>query len=141
MSSLLKRREYQTEFEAEKGNALQACVATILNVPMNEVPNFIMEPDYWASMLSHAKTQQYTLIKVPLTAEGRLPFATGEGALCIVRGTSPRGSHGHVVVGAVATDGTRIDLIHDPFPNGGEPCLALQPTAVWAAFYVPCFFS
>ncbi|KNC69526.1 hypothetical protein SARC_17961, partial [Sphaeroforma arctica JP610] len=75
---------------------------------------------------------------VPLSmSNGKLPFPSGEGALCIIRGTSPRGDHGHVVVGAISADGRSIDLIHDPFPNGPEPMLSTSVDPIWAAFYVP----
>jgi methylmalonic aciduria homocystinuria type C protein len=71
-----------------------------------------------------------SVLKVPLTT-GKLPFPTSAGTLCIARGESPRGGHGHVVVASVSADGTSLEMVHDPHPEGGF--LAGPPA--WAAFY------
>ena len=47
-------RQHQTEFSAGRGNALQACAASLLERPLDEVPNFIASDDYWAAMLEDA---------------------------------------------------------------------------------------
>ncbi|KNC70877.1 hypothetical protein SARC_16591, partial [Sphaeroforma arctica JP610] len=60
---MLKRREFQTNFKANEGNALQACVASILDKPLSDVPNFIQCSDYWEAMLAHAKKHELTLLK------------------------------------------------------------------------------
>ncbi len=39
-------KRHQTVFEAGKGNALQACVASIFDLEMEQVPNFITAPSY-----------------------------------------------------------------------------------------------
>lgn len=39
------------------------------------------------------------------------------GKICIVRGKSPRGDFGHVIVGKISTSGV-IEMIHDPHPDG-----------------------
>ena len=36
---------FQTETEAGGGNALQACVASMCELPLSEVPNFIAAPE------------------------------------------------------------------------------------------------
>jgi len=130
-SSLLPHHVLQTILEAPHGNALQACTASILGLPLDSVPNFVAEPDYWAAMLAHARTSRLGLIKLPLTANGQLPYPSAPGTLCLARGKSPRGSQGHVVVAAVATDGVRLTLVHDPWPEG----IGLNGPASWAAFY------
>ena len=125
------RRAMQTIVEPPHGNALQACVATVLAKPLDDVPNFVTSTDYWAAMLEHANTLGLSLLKVPLDG-GRLPFPSLPGTLCIARGTSPRGDHGHVVVATVAPDGVSLEYVHDPFSGGGY----LSGDASWAAFYV-----
>ena len=124
-------RQHQTEFSAGRGNALQACAASLLERPLDEVPNFITSDDYWAAMLEDAAAHGLTLLKIPL-ADGRLPFACAPGTRCVARGGSPRGDHGHVVVASVGRDGRALELAHDPFPDGG----GLAGAAAWAAFYV-----
>ncbi|CAK9104760.1 unnamed protein product [Durusdinium trenchii] len=56
------------------------------------------------------------------------------GKLCVLRGTSPRGDHGHVVVARVKADG-EFELLHDPFPDAASPML--RPPFVWAAMMLP----
>ena len=124
-------RVLQTEFTAEKGNALQACVASILRLPLEEVPNFIAQPEgYWPAMLAHSAARGLSMIKLPLK-DGKLPFASIPGTLCILRGTSPRGPHGHVIVAVVDGDGVSISPVHDPHPES----MYLSGPAEWAAFY------
>jgi len=132
MAGLPPRRVAQTILTPERGNALQACVASILDLPLVTTPNFITAGgDYWAAMLAHAAKLQLTLLKVALD-EGRLPHAATEGTLCILRGTSPRGGHGHVVVAVVSADGRSLSPVWDPHPDGTFLSLPLA----WGAFYV-----
>lgn len=123
-------RVFQTILEAPHGNALQACVASILALPLDDVPNFVTSDDYWKAMLAHAELHGLGLVKVPLV-DGRLPFPTTPATLCIARGASPRGPHGHVIVATVASDGTSLEPVHDPFPAGGFLVGPVQ----WAAVY------
>ena len=130
----LARRHHQTDFTAGRGNALQACVASLFDCEtIEQVPNFIAAPDYWAAMCAHASSRRLSWSKVPLDEVGRLPSAISSdvGQLCLVRGTSPRGAHGHVVIGAVAGDGRSLRLVHDPHPDG----TFLEGPPIWAAFY------
>ena len=123
-------RVLQTDHTPESGNALQACVASLLRLPLCEVPNFIAQPEgYWPAMLTHASSRGLSMMKVPLS-EGRLHFASCPGTLCILRGTSPRGAHGHVIVAEVAADGRSLEPVHDPHPDGGF----LHGMPEWAAF-------
>ena len=122
----------QTDTTPSHGNALQACVASLLGLEMEAVPNFVAAPEgYWDAMMVHAATLGLSLLKVPLT-NGKLGFASNPSTRCIARGDSPRGAHGHVVLAAVAPDGVSLQDVHDPHPAGGF----LASPAAWAAFYV-----
>lgn len=122
----------QTNFSPEQGDALAACVASILGKPLGEVPNFIAEEGgYWPSMLRHAASAGLAMLKLPLS-DGKLPFPTCAGSLCIVRGTSPRGPHGHVIVSRVAEDGMTLTPVHDPHPDSTY----LHGPGQWCAFYI-----
>jgi hypothetical protein len=59
----MKKKVYQTIFNQTQGNCMQACVATLLNKNLNDVPNFICLPDWRASMVSFFKSQGYELKK------------------------------------------------------------------------------
>ena len=131
-TTTVAHRVHQTILEPPHGNALQACAASILGLPLNLVPNFVEEVDYWDAMLQFAALRGLTLIKVNLDG-GLLPHKTRPGTLCIARGSSPRGSHAHVTVAMVTCDGRALELAHDPHPTGDG--LADEPS--WAAFFVP----
>merc|ERR1712046_230495 len=97
----------QTDFTPGSGNALQACAASIFHASLDETPNFITAPEGYERALTawlHAKGRR--LHKVQLH-DGCLPdHESGAlGALGILRGTSPRGDHGHVVVARVGDHG------------------------------------
>ena len=80
-------RQHQTDFSPGRGNALQACAASLLERPLDEVPNFIASDDYWAAMLEDAGAHGLTLLKIPL-ADGRLQVtAAGLCRFEVVRAT------------------------------------------------------
>mmetsp|Transcript_39115 Transcript_39115/g.72912 ORF Transcript_39115/g.72912 Transcript_39115/m.72912 type:complete len:146 (+) Transcript_39115:53-490(+) len=124
----------QTIFTAGAGNALQAAVASIVREPLEKVPNFLEDPSgYDKACQAWLATRGMAWSKLVLE-DGRLPAdaaAASVGKLCVLRGTSPRGDHGHVVVARATPDG--FHLLHDPFP--GEPPAGgiLMPPFVWAA--------
>ena len=128
----LHHRVLQDITEPPHGNALAACTASLLGLPLETVPNFVALPDYWTAMVAHAGEHGLALRKLTML-EGRLPENFSPGTLCIARGKSPRGDHGHVVVAAVAADGETLEMVHDPFEAGGF----LDGAAAWAAFYEP----
>mmetsp|Transcript_3032 Transcript_3032/g.6907 ORF Transcript_3032/g.6907 Transcript_3032/m.6907 type:complete len:134 (+) Transcript_3032:214-615(+) len=122
----------QTDFTASKGNALQACVASALELELGDVPNFIATDDPYKSLRGFLGTKGLGFMKVGLE-EGVLPFAVCEEdtkSVCIIAGPSPRGSHKHCVVAEAC--GTGLRGIMDPHPDatmlGGPP--------VWAGFFV-----
>jgi len=125
----------QTMFTPEKGNALQACASSILGLPLDLVPNFIEDPNgYWSSMTTHAASLALGLQK-SLLGDGMLSSSENvvlpaEGCLCFVRGTSPRGAHGHVICGVLNVDRS-VSLLHDPHPSAAF----LDGEAIWVAVY------
>lgn len=130
---------YQTDFEAGNGNALQACVASILNLPLLSVPNFIKCGQFGYLEALNVFLEQYGLsfIKIPLKADGSLPFPAQDGCLCILVGYSPRHiKTKHCVVASISR-GHRFHICHDPFPEATEPFLdTTQGPYQWAGFFV-----
>ncbi|KAJ9465440.1 hypothetical protein DIPPA_08699 [Diplonema papillatum] len=125
----------QTIFDASRGNAMQACVATLLGCErLDEVPNFMESPaGFYESIDAFLRPRQTAFLKVDCTATGgKLHFACSPGTRCVVAGKSPRGDHKHCVVGAVGEDGKSLVLQHDPYPEGG----GIAGAAVWAGFLV-----
>ena len=130
---------YQTDFTPGTGNALQACVASIFHLPLDEVPNFVALPcGYEHGIQEFVAPRGYVCRKVPVAADvstirrsrpasGGLPESEAKKTrLCILRGTSPRGDFGHVVVAllneqvsAAEITSTWFDWRWDPHPQGG----------------------
>lgn len=87
---------YQTRFGHEEGNCFQACLASILELPLDAVPD-VMQPadDAWLLRLNQwLRPQGWTAI---LIADwGKDAEGWTEGLLMIAGGLSPR-SHGDIV--------------------------------------------
>jgi hypothetical protein len=122
----------------------QACVSSILELPLPAVPNFAAETDPYAALHAFLALRGLGFLKIELPQAApessgstppppQLPFApAGESgsALCVLAGPSPRGAHRHAVVGRAI--GRRLEPVFDPHPDGGM--LAGPP--VWAGFFI-----
>lgn len=111
------RQVYQNDFSPAKGNALQAAVASIFDLSLDEVPNFIQSPDGYESAIKTFYKQREPdgqCIKIVFTKD--IIQNVYLDRICILRGKSPRGDFGHVVV-ARYTKGS-FEMIHDPHPDG-----------------------
>eukprot|EP00930_Biecheleria_cincta_P088654 TRINITY_DN77905_c0_g1_i1.p1 TRINITY_DN77905_c0_g1~~TRINITY_DN77905_c0_g1_i1.p1 ORF type:complete len:168 (+),score=15.09 TRINITY_DN77905_c0_g1_i1:139-642(+) len=106
----------QTDFAPGSGNALQACVASLFGLPLTGVPNFVTLSDYLTGI-----TEFVAPVAVRKVSPAKLE-SDDMGKLCILRGKSPRGAHGHVVVARIqrimADTGPEFDFVHDPHPDG-----------------------
>src|SRR5690349_13210188 len=69
---------HQTDFTASKGNALQACIATVLGLTLEDIPNFMLLPgDMYVNVRCFLSNFDLGFMKIMLDANGRLPFAPG----------------------------------------------------------------
>ena len=94
----------QTSFGAPDGDAMRAAVASVLDLPIEAVPNFAdAREQWWEALVAWATTRDLVLDSGP---EGEIPA----GAHAVATGEGPRG-HRHAVVWA---DGT---MAHDPHPD------------------------
>jgi monoamine oxidase len=127
-------RQHQTDFRPGHGNALQACVASIFEKPITSVPNFINDVNgYYQAIQKYAMSKhQFQFQKVNFNSDGLLPFAILPGSRVILRGTSPRGDFGHVVVAKVSEDGRSVENDFDPHPSGE---FLIHPL-VWCGFFI-----
>mmetsp|Transcript_5148 Transcript_5148/g.6651 ORF Transcript_5148/g.6651 Transcript_5148/m.6651 type:complete len:142 (+) Transcript_5148:80-505(+) len=111
---------HQDNFDPGRGNALQAAVASIFGCALKDVPNFIEMPGgYEASIKTFGKEGGINIIKVAVNSDilyKSSAYETHLGKLCILRGKSPRGNFGHVVVARFNADG--FEMVHDPHPEG-----------------------
>tara|TARA_B110001452_G_C15179405_1_gene409678 strand:- start:508 stop:1200 length:693 start_codon:yes stop_codon:yes gene_type:complete len=110
----------QTDFSPGSGNALQSCVAVLLGVPLVDVPNFVtLECGYEQGI--RAFVEPLSCQKVALGAAADPAALVGlSGAVVLLRGRSPRGAHGHVVLArATASEGVPpvFEMLFDPHPD------------------------
>lgn len=106
----------QTVFGPVEGNCFAACLASILELEIAEVPNFTLDPDNWfENANAWCDERGYCLLYVKSDAikSGYIdprPLIDA-GHYFIVTGLSPRGDFLHCVVQH------RDQNVHDPHPS------------------------
>lgn len=103
----------------QRGNCLQACLASVLGLSLHVVPHFADTDE--AADLQHAAMQRWladqgwVALWVPWAWKDSGWMVWPRNALGIVSGKSPRGEFAHVVLGCLTELGW--DLVHDPHPS------------------------
>jgi len=133
------RRVYQRHTdlsEPHKGDCFAACVATVLGLTLDEVPNFCSSSgDWWAELQAWLCDRGLQAIEIQIPFEeiiregrklpiGRLVVDTP----VILSGKSPRGDWNHSIVGLYDEQPTDTPgefkagfvYYHDPNPDAGE---------------------
>lgn len=108
----------------EIGNCYPACIASILEIPLEDVPHFFqLERNSEKSLdliLSWSQERSLTIICYAYEEWLHRYFPNFIG---IIGGQSPRGDFDHAVVGRITKTGWEI--LHDPHPSNsgivGEP--------------------
>ncbi|SRR5260370_10758007 len=126
---------FQTVIDSKHGNCLSAALASILELDIDEVPNFeVHEGDFAARVdawlrprgFAWMRTIEPRLIRGPgLQDVGRLPDTGAEfvrhpmsdNVICMATGKSPRGEYCHSVVGHMVSS-FNFEMLHDPHPSG-----------------------
>ena len=89
-------------------------MASLFDQPLQEVPNFVsLDCGYEAGIASYVQKGNYSAVKKKIDNLSK----EDEGKYCILRGMSPRGDFGHVVVARVGQNGA-FEMIQDPHPDG-----------------------
>ena len=99
----------QTLFGHPNGNCFSACIASVLHLPIENVPSFMGRGDggEWFDALAEWLKPR-GLYPLFFNLKGWSP---PDDAVCILGGKSPRGDFMHAVVGV----GARVE--HDPHPS------------------------
>lgn len=110
---------HQTTFGMPNGNCFATCMACILDLDVDQVPNFMHEGDEWFAAAQSWLSRRYSLRLLTLKWDARENAAWGLGkTLCIASGPASRGFM-HSVVWQAGK------MIHDPHPDGtgliGDP--------------------
>ena len=104
------------------GNCLSACIASLLELPLSEVPSFHGDfpentaednPEavqvFWANVHRFLNARGYGMFHMDIDSPEDLKFMSG---YFLIGGKSPRG-YSHSVIY------TKEGLAHDPHPEGG----------------------
>lgn len=100
---------YQTNFIPPDGNCFEACIASIFELDLDDVPKF--DGDNWFGKFEKwlKRHDLYPIcIKVSDCDENFIPQG-----YYLIGGKSPRGDFNHAIVGYNGK------AVHDPLPNGG----------------------
>ena len=111
----------QKIFDSRKGDCVRACLASIFELSIDEVPNFweqIQDPTEFWRLINEWLMENFRVKNIFLKYSKKTANIL-EGVLCIAGGTSPRHTPGgHAIV-------WRDGLLHDPHPSGdgllGDP--------------------
>ena len=117
------RKIYQDIFEneIEDGNCLQACVASLLDLDLEEVPHFSSYGELWYQKFVDWGLKRGFYV---LTIDSMPP----PEVYAIMGGPSPRGGCSHAVI-----SGPNNEIVHDPHPEGG----GLAPGPRWCYLFIP----
>jgi len=107
-----------------KGNCFQAAVASILELPLEDVPHVMIHDD-WDVRL-HEWLSQFNLWTVAVDAKIAKEYNHIPAGYHLISGQSPRGDFWHTVVGYQG------EMVHDPHPSRD----GLTEEEVWR-FFVP----
>lgn len=94
----------------QRGNCLQAALASIFELELDDVPHFVgMGDDWWEALWRWLRERNIEIHYERVTPPGGwLPL----GVPYLLTGPSPRGEFSHVVVAQ------NHEIIHDPHPDG-----------------------
>lgn len=98
------------EFEEPSGNCFAACIASLLELPLEDVPNFC-DSDNWRERLA-AWLRSHGLFYLDVTLQEGAEPLDSEWGYHVISGDGPRGCR-HSVVGLAGV------VVHDPHPKGG----------------------
>jgi hypothetical protein len=101
--------------DGRAGDCWRTCIASILDLPAEDVPNFADANDdqWWAETQAFIETTlgaEYGMWYWPKLSE--VPLEKVETGHLIISGPSPRGNFHHAVVGDLAGR-----IVHDPHPS------------------------
>ena len=102
----------QTIFKKDLGDCARACIASIFDCPIEDVPNFweqTQDADTFWRLNNEWLSEKKGFRLVPIAIETGSEHILG-GVLCIAIGRTGRGSEDHAVV-------WRDGIVHDPNPS------------------------
>lgn len=125
----------QTITDPGRGNCLASCVASILEKPLCEVPNFAEIADvegFQQAFVDYLASVEIIPLKIYIehTDDPGLYIQNWNDHV-ILSGKSPRGKVSHAVVGKIQS-GWGFEIVHDPHPDK----TGLDGAIEWVTFLV-----
>lgn len=119
------KRIKQTKFGAVEGNCFAACIASLLEVPIEEVTIDPSADNWFDTLQDYLRPKNLFFLEVRIDVAKAYPLYAMNNIYCIFTGKSPRTFEGctgvnHCVVGMLNTepeDRVIFDLLHDPHPD------------------------
>ena len=133
---------YQDDFTFTTGNCFSACLASLLELPLADVPKFMAEEDWFGAV--NRWLAQFNLRFIDIKWSNEFAVWPDAGGYCLMTGPSPRRPEllHTVVVGLERGDDDHIRFrwLHDPHPDCDY--LAGDPTSVgFLAVLDPVMFA
>jgi len=101
----------QTKFGDKKGNCFAACLASLLEISIEEIPDFFNKKEYWTKTCNDfLKTKGFCFVDINFDSS-EMSYWILRSGYSIVTGSSPRHNCLHAVV---AYQG---EIVHDPHPD------------------------
>jgi hypothetical protein len=109
----------QTIFGFPDGNCFAACIASLLELPIEEVPINSGGDDWLPSTQAFLKTKGLFFLEIRLDVAVKYPLYELFDVWCLYYGKSPRGNWSHSIVGKLDMDNgfPHFKYIHDPHPD------------------------
>jgi hypothetical protein len=109
----------QTTFGFPKGNCFAACIASLLELPIEQVPIESGGDDWLEQTQAFLKTKGLFFLEVRLDVAVKYPLYELYDVWAIYYGKSPRGDWFHSIIGKLdMEDGFAVHkFIHDPHPD------------------------
>lgn len=122
--------KFPTEENPKQGDCFRACIASILELRLEEVPDFCASQGDWETNFHQWLAEKgLSSVEVNLGPD-QIIYPVTEGTLCIVSGTTSRHpTRLHSVIGRVTWNKTlkiynearpflMFEFLHDPHPSG-----------------------
>ena len=121
------------------GNCFTACIASILHLDINEVPNFCANSalDWWDKAQAWLVERGYFLLDMKYTLMNSSCCVIPSGVYAIISGKSPRGDWNHAIIGIsdMRNDKCVWRYVHDPNEQANGKWIVGEPE--WIGFLVP----
>ena len=98
---------FQTIIDRKVGNCFSAAIASLMEVPLETVPNFVKDhgDHYVEAVQEWLQPKGLMLLRIRMPRRIRtgedIRFDNVPECFCIGNGQSPRGNYGHAVVGKI----------------------------------------